>query len=211
MAQAAQLKVEVRKVISKKENKKLQNNDYILGVINQKGLDSIPVAVKRDEFRKVLKENGRNAILKLQDSDKNSYDVMVKTIEMSPMKFEYYHIDFQKVSLTEIIKVDVALRFIGTDYLKPKRLILNRQMDTILVAGLPQDIPDSIEIDVTESEDGDSIYVSDLTLGEGITTDIDPTHLVASISEAKIVVEETDEEAEDGFVETEEEGSTTEE
>ncbi len=197
MAQGANLNVEVRKEVSKKENKKLQNNGYIIGVINQKGMDSIPVAVKKDEFRKVLKDNGRNAILKLQDSDNNSYDVMVKTIELSPMKFEYYHIDFQKVSLTEELKVDVALRFIGTDFLKPKRLILNRQMDTIVVIGFPQDIPDSIEVDVTEKENGDSIYVSDLTLGKGITTDVDPNQLVASINEAKVVVEETSEEEED--------------
>ncbi|NLO08394.1 MAG: 50S ribosomal protein L25 [Clostridiales bacterium] len=211
MAQAAKLKVEVRKEVSKKENKRFQNDGYIIGVINQKGLDSVPVAVKKDEFRKVLKDNGRNAILKLQDSDKNSYDVMVKTIELSPMKFEYYHIDFQKVSLTEVIKVDVALRFTGADFLKPKRLILNRQMDTIQVAGLPQDIPDSIEVDVTDSEDGDSIFVSDLAFGKGITTDVDPNQLVASISEAKIVVEETEEESEALVVETVETETTTEE
>ncbi|TAH74871.1 MAG: 50S ribosomal protein L25 [Anaerolineaceae bacterium] len=210
MAKAAGLNVEVRKEVSKKENKRLQNNGYIIGVINQKGLDSIPVAVKKDEFRRVLKENGRNAILKLQDSDKNSYDVMVKTIELSPMKFEYYHIDFQKVSLTEEVKVDVAIRFLGTDFLKPKRLILNRQMDSILVTGLPQDIPDSIDVDVTEKESGDSIFVSDLVLGKGITTDLDQELLVASIGEAKVVVEETEEEEEQVLVAGEVEQSTEE-
>ena len=64
MAQAATLKVEVRKEVSKKENKKLLNNGFIIGVINQKGLESIPVAVKKDEFRRALKDNGRNAIFK---------------------------------------------------------------------------------------------------------------------------------------------------
>lgn len=204
MAQAAKLNVEVRKEVSKKENKRLQNNGYILGIINQKGMDSVPVAVKKDEFRKVLKENGRNAILELQASDNNSYSVMVKTIELSPMLFEYYHIDFQKVSLTEVIKVDVALRFIGTDSLKPKRLILNRQTDSIILVGLPQNIPDSIEVDVTGKEDGDSIYVSDLTFGEGLTTDVDPTQLIASISEAKVVEEETVEDEEEAVVGQEE-------
>lgn len=208
MAQAATLKVEVRKEVSKKENKRFQSNGYIIGIINQKGMDSIPVAVKKEEFRRVLKENGRNAILELQDSDKNSYDVMVKTIELSPMKFEYYHIDFQKVSLTEEIKVEVVLRFIGTDFLKPKRLILNRQMDTIHVTGLPQNIPDSIEIDVTNSENGDSIYVSNLTFGEGISTDVDPAQLIASITETKIAVEEPEEDEADSAASDDEESST---
>lgn len=192
MAETAALKVEVRKEVTKKENKKFLSNGYIIGVINQKGMDSIPVAVKKDEFRRALKANGRNAILKLQDSDKNDYSVMVKTIEMSPMKYEYYHVDFQKVSLTEEIKVDVALKFVGTDFLKAKRLILNRQMDSILVSGFPQDIPDAIEIDLTDKESGYSVFVSDLPLGKGITTDLDKDQMIASINEAKVVADDTE-------------------
>ena len=104
MTETATLQVEVRKEVSKKENKRLISNGYIIGVINQKGMDSVPVAVKKDEFRRVLKANGRNAILKLKDSDNKDYDVMVKSIELTPMKYEYHHIDFQKVSLTEEIR-----------------------------------------------------------------------------------------------------------
>ena len=47
MSEYATLEVEVRKNITKAENKKYLNNGYIIGVINQKGLDSIPIAVKR--------------------------------------------------------------------------------------------------------------------------------------------------------------------
>lgn len=202
MAETATLKVEVRKQLSKAENKKYLRDGYIIGVINQKGMDSVPIAVRRDEFRRVLKENGRNAILKLYDSDDNNYDVMVKNIDVTPLKYEYHHVDFQKVSLDEEIRVDVAIRFLGDDLLKAKRLILNRQMDTILVSGLPQDIPDYIEVDISEKDNGDNIYVSDLDLGKGITTDIDPEQLVASISEAKIV-EETDADDEDETVQSE--------
>lgn len=194
MAETAVLKITERKDVSKKENKRLQAKGYIVGVINQRGMDSIPVAVKKDEFRRVLKENGRNAILKLQDSDNNSYDVMVKTIAISPMKYEYHHVDFQKVSLTEAVKVDVTLKFVGTEFLEGKRLILNRQMDTILLSGLPQDIPDAIEVDVADKNGGDSISVGDLQLGKGITTDLDPAQTVASINEAKVSADAAEEE-----------------
>lgn len=202
MTENATLKVEVRKELSKTENKRYLRNGYIIGVINRKGMDSVPIAVKKDEFRRVLKENGRNAILKLHDSDNNNYDVMVKTIEVSPLKYEYHHVDFQKVSLDEEIKVEVALKFLGTDLLKAKRLILNRQMDTILVSGLPQDIPDAIEVDVSNKEIGDSIFVSDLELGKGITTEVAADQLVASITEAKVVVD-SDAEDEDQLVQSE--------
>jgi large subunit ribosomal protein L25 len=202
MAVTAVLKIEVRKEVSKKDNKKLLNDGYIIGVINHKGMDSIPVAVRKDEFRRVLKENGRNALLKLQDSDNNSYDVMVKTIELSPMKYEYHHVDFQVVSLTDSIKVDITLKFTGVEFLESKRLILNRQMDTIRVSGLPQDIPDTIEVDVSDKNSGDCIFVSDLKFDNGITCEVDPTHLVANFNEAKASTEDLADD-EDTVVESE--------
>lgn len=202
MAVTAVLKIEVRKEVSKKDNKKLLNDGYIIGVINHKGMDSIPVAVRKDEFRRVLKDNGRNALLKLQDSDNNSYDVMVKTIELSPMKYEYHHVDFQVVSLTENIKVDIALKFTGVEFLETKRLILNRQMDTIQVSGLPQDIPDTIEVDVSDKNSGDSIFVSDLKFDNGIACEVDPTQLVANFNEAKASTEASADD-EDTVVESE--------
>lgn len=193
----AELKIEVRKEVSKPQNKKFKRDGYLIGVINQKGMESVPIAVKLDEFKRALKENGRNAIFKLQDDENNSYDVMVKTLDITPIKYEFEHVDFQKVSLDEEISVDVAVRFTGTEFLQAKRLIVNIQMDTITVSGLPQDIPDSIEVDVRTKEDGDTILVSDLELVEGISTDVDPTQLVASVNEVKIVVEE---ETEDDLV-----------
>ena len=68
-------------------------------------------------------------------------------------------------------------------------------MDTILVSGLPQNIPEAIEVDVSNKESGDNIFVSDLELGKGITAEVDSTLLVASITESKVEVEE--EETED--------------
>lgn len=198
----AELKIEVRKDISKSENKKLRRDGYLIGVINQRGMESVPIAIKLDEFKRALKENGRNAIFKLEDDEKNSYDVMVKTLDITPIKYEFEHVDFQKVSLDEEISVDVAVRFTGTEFIQVKRLIVNIQMDTIAVVGLPQNIPDSIEVDVRTKEDGDTILVSDLELVEGISTDLDPTQLVASINEVKIVEEEEEDEDEGLVVES---------
>lgn len=187
----AELKIEVRKEVSKADNKKLKREGYLIGVINQKGMESVPIAVKMDEFRRTLKDNGRNAIIKLKDKDKNTYNVMVKTIDITPMKYDFNHVDFQKVSLDEEIRVDVALKFVGTEFIQAKRLMLNVQMDSIAVSGLPQNIPDNIEIDLQNKNEGDSIFVSDIELNKGITTDVDPTQLVASINDVKVTNEET--------------------
>jgi ribosomal protein L25, Ctc-form len=197
MSETATLKFEIRKELTKSERRRYEKNGYIIGVINQKGKDSLPIAVKKDEFRKVLKNNGRNSILKLYDSDNNSYDVIVKNIDITPLKYDFYHVDFQKVSLDEEIRVDVAVRFLGTDFLNSKRLVINRFLDTIPVTALPKDIPEAIEIDVSDKNDGDIIYVKDLVLGKGIKIEEDPEHMIASISEVKSNAEESDENSEE--------------
>jgi len=191
MTKTAALKIEVRKELTKSEKRRYQKNGYIIGVISQKGKNSVPIAVKMDDFRRVIKTNGRNAILKLYDSDNNSYDVIVKNIDVAPLNYEYYHVDFQKVSLNEEIKVDVILKFIGTDFLSSKHLVLNRFMDAIPVSALPQDIPEAIEIDVSNKNDGDIIYVKDLVPGKGIKIEEDPDHMIASVSAVKAETEET--------------------
>lgn len=203
MSETAALKFEVRKELTKGEKRRYRKNGYIIGVINRKGEESIPIAVKMDEFRRIIKQNGRNAILKLYDSDNNSYDVIVKTIDTANLNYEYLHVDFQKVSLNEEIKVDVALKFIGTDLLTSKRLVLNRFMDTIPVSALPQDIPDFIEVDVADKNDGDIIYVKDLVLAKGLTVEEDSERMVASISVAKAEEVSSDSEEENETVKSE--------
>ena len=203
MSETAALKFEVRKELTKGEKRRYHKNGYIIGVINRKGEESIPIAVKMDEFRRIIKQNGRNAILKLYDSDNNSYDVIVKTIDTANLNYEYLHVDFQKVSLNEEIKVDVALKFIGTDLLTSKRLVLNRFMDTIPVSALPQDIPDFIEVDVADKNDGDIIYVKDLVLAKGLTVEEDSERMVASISVAKAEEVASDSEEENETVKSE--------
>lgn len=180
MAVDAVLNYDIRSNL-KSERNKLINNGYILANVSGKGMDSIPIAVKRDEFNKTYKKYGRNCVIKLEGADKKSYEVMVKAIHVSPKNYQYYHIDFQRVTFNDIIKADVSIKYKGTEYLQSKRLILNRLTDTISVSGLPQDIPQNIEFDVSELNLGDNIYAGDLSLPSGIKLEMDEKTLIGSI------------------------------
>jgi len=183
MQETPVMKAEIRQEVTKGNKKKLRENGFIPGIISGKGMESIPVAVKKDDFRKCLNTYGRNAIIKLNNSDGKSYNVMVKEFQTSPLIYEIIHIDFQKVSLSEEIKAQVS-----------KRMVLNRQLDTILVSGLPQDIPDDIEIDVSNLSSGSSIKISDISLPKGLTISGGTDQLLLSVSDGKIretITEET--------------------
>lgn len=190
------MEVETRSEIKKGKNKKLRENGLIPGIISGKGMESIPVAVKKDEFRRCLNKFGRNAIIKLNSSDGKEYNVMVKGFQTSPLHYDIIHIDFQKVSLSEEIKAQVPIKITGQELLEAKRLILNRQLDVVLVTGLPQDIPDDIEVDVSNLTPGSTIKLSDLTLPKGLTISSGSDQLLLSINDARVQEPEETEESE---------------
>ena len=136
---------------------------------------------------------GRAAVFKLDTEGEKIFNVMVKDIQIAPLNGDFLHVDFIQISLTEEIKADVVIRIIGREHLEAKRYLLNRAMDTILVKGLPQDIPNEIDIDVSDMEVGDSKNISDIQFPEGIVPEIEPDQLVLSVSEAKAYEEETTE------------------
>jgi len=188
------MNVVTRDHITKGKNKKFRNEGFIPGIISGRGMESIPVAVKKDEFRKCLNKFGRNAIIKLNSSDGKEYNVMVKGFQTSPLVYDIIHIDFQKVSLSEEIKAQVSIKIVGQDLLEAKRYVLNRQMDTIWVTGLPQNIPDDIEVDVSNLVAGNTIYLSDLSLPSDLTAIGEADQIIISVNDSR-VQEESNEDA----------------
>ena len=82
------------------------------------------------------------------------------------------------------------------DELYEAEVIAALHRDFIPVKGLPQDVPNFIEVNVKELNAGDNLFISDLEFPKGIVPELEETQLVVSISEAKIH-KEVDEQTED--------------
>lgn len=198
MNETAIINYKGRQNTNKGDKTALRKDGFLLGNISRKGLDSVSIAIKRDELRKALKTFGRNAVIKLTSSDSEEYTVMLKDIQTAPVTNEVLHVDFQQVSLTETVKSDVALEFKGIELLEAKRLLLNRHLEVVHVSGFPQDIPDTITIDVSTLEAGSSVLIGDLTYPKNITPELEADQIVISISEHKVQeADETEEAAEE--------------
>lgn len=185
MKDTAVIKIEKRTQCSSGENKRLRKNGYLPGNIFGRGTESTAVIVNRSELRKKISEMGRNAIFTLTLPGEKDFPVIIKEIQISP-KGEELHIDFQQVSLSQEIKTDVVLKITGKEALEAQKLISTYQMDFISVKGLPQDIPDSIDIDVSDLHMGSVITVGDIKLPKGITCENNPEHIVITVNQSKI-------------------------
>jgi len=192
MNETATIRIEKRVNVNSRANKRLRKAGYLPGSVFGKGIESFPVQVKEDEFRRSLSKYGRNYIFNLDLEGKETYTVIVREIQHSPVNRKILNIDFQQVSLTEEIKANLEIRIIGEGSIESKRLLLTRQMNTIPVRGLPQDIPDNIEIDVSGLEEGGKIYISDINLPKGIVVEVEDDQMVLSVNTTVSSVRDVD-------------------
>ncbi|WP_051280240.1 50S ribosomal protein L25 [Anaerovorax odorimutans] len=187
MNETAIINIEERDHTNSRANRRLRKEGYLPGNIYGKGIEPISIKVDKSELRKKINNYGRHAIFKLDLSGKETFTVIIKEIQNTLMDGDF-HVDFQQVSLSEEIRSNVAIKIVGKESIESKKLILVHEMDTISVKGLPQNIPDTIDIDVSHLDLGSVVTIADIKFPEGIVCENDPEHVVVTINESKIKV-----------------------
>ncbi len=200
MKEKATIVIEKREKANSRSSKQLRKIGYVPASISRKGMDSISVKVKQDELLKSLSKYGRNYLFEIALDGEEKITAMVKKMEYSGLKRELLNVSFQQISLTEEMKANLDIRVIGKDSVEFKKLLVIQQLDQIPVKGLPQAIPDYIEIDVTNLDADDKITISDVKYPKGIEPDIEADKIVLTINKPKVRAEDV---AEDSAEETE--------
>ena len=139
----------------------------------------------------------------------NEEKVVLKELQREPVKGKFLHADFQRVSRKTKLKVVVPFRFNGEEEcegVKTDGGVLAKAISEIEIACLAGDIPEAIEIDITNLMLNDAIRLSDLTLPEGAEIpgfDEENDQMIVSVNPPRAEEEEPEIEAEG------EEGETT--
>lgn len=124
--------------------------------------------------------------------------VILRDLQRHPSKPVILHVDFQRVSEDQTVHMHVPLHFVGEDVCPGVKLEggqVSHLMIEVEVTCLPKDIPEFIEVDVSELHKGDSIHLSELNIPEGIVLTA-LTHgeghdqQVVNVHATKIAVEE---------------------
>ncbi len=193
MSKRATMIIEKRENVNSRASKQLRKIGYIPASISRKGMESVSVKVKEDELIKGLSQYGRHYLFNLDFEGQERYTAIVKKVHYSPIKREVLTVDFQQISFSEEIKANLDIKIMGKEAIDFKKLLLMQQMDKIPVKGLPQDIPDCIEIDVTDLNLGDKICIADIKYPKGIEPEIKDDTIVLSINASKLNVKNTNE------------------
>jgi len=187
------LKVETRELSGKKSAKDLINKKMIPAVVYKSGKDALKLQLAASDLAAALHTKaGENVIvtLKITDGDSKAKDrtVVIKEIQREPIKSQILHVDFNEISLTEALKVDVPLAAHGEPEGKKDGGTLEHIMWELQVECLPTEIPGKIEVDVSKLKIGDAIYVKDIKVPAGVKVLADPELIAMIVKPPKVEV-----------------------
>ena len=174
------LAVERREDLGKGAARKLRRSGYIPGVVYGPGKDTVAVQTPTREFVRVYQEAGHTNLVDLDFSGETK-TVLIKLVDRDPVRDDLVHVDFHEVRLDEVIASVVPVVITGEDARASDGGIVTQVLFELEVKSLPTNIPESIPVDVSGLTVGDAISVGDLTLPEGVETDVDPAEAVVSV------------------------------
>lgn len=174
------LKVQERTVFTNSARRKVREQGQVPAVIYGKSTDTKSISLDSIELIKTLREEGRNAIIKL-DLDGKSHSVMLYEMQTDPLKNEIIHADFHVVNLKEDVVVEVPITLTGDAAGVKDGGVLQQPMYQASITAKPGDIPQSIEVDISELGVNDTLMIKDVKVSGKYTFNHEEDEVVASI------------------------------
>jgi large subunit ribosomal protein L25 len=153
-------------------SRRLRNSGKTPGIIY--GSKNKPEVIELDHnalFHALRKESFHSSILDLEVGGK-SQKVLLRDYQMHPFKPLVLHIDFQRVSATEKIHMRIPLHFTHAEESAAVKLggaIISHIANDIEITCLPADLPEFIEVNLSNIEVGHSIHAKDVALPKGVS------------------------------------------
>ncbi|HUV78392.1 MAG TPA: 50S ribosomal protein L25/general stress protein Ctc [Desulfobacterales bacterium] len=205
-----ELKTNIRTTVGNGPARRLRQTGQIPAVLYGPKTESVLLSVNKNDLDLVLKKGRSGQIilnLVIQNNGETyTRPAMIKELQVHPVSRNYLHIDFYEIDMDRKITVGVQVVITGTSVGVERGGILQIIRRELEVKCLPFEVPESIEIDVTDLDMGDSVHVKDISLdgeveflGESNLTVV--TILMPKIEEepeAEEEAEEEDAEKEDG-------------
>lgn len=182
------LDVQVRDKFGTRKIKSIYREDLVPAIVyGGKEKKTTAIKVDRRTYERITRQyHGQNVIFRLNVHEKEKklrdYSAIVREEQHEPVSYQLLHIDFQRISLTEEIEVKVAIEAKGDAVgVKQDGGSLDQPLWELDVVCLPMNIPEKIEVDVSNLKIGDSVHVKDLALPQGVKTKHDPEAIVLSV------------------------------
>lgn len=213
------IKANIRKTTGKGSSRAMRREGRIPAILYGAGKDPILLSLERLEFEAIMRnQSSGNMLLNLSIKNGKTIKrtVMIKETQVHPVTLDYLHLDFYEVAMDQKIRVNVPVVPVGKSTGVELGGVLQIVRREIEVLCLPQNIPESFELDISNLDIGDSLHVEEIPHEESVEIPADTNFTVITVlspkKEAEVEEEEEgEEEAEGAEEEVTEEDTGTEE
>jgi large subunit ribosomal protein L25 len=173
----ARIDADVRTEFGKGAARRTRRAGRIPAVLYGHGTDPQHLSLPSLEFARVVREQGRNAVLTLSIAGKPQL-ALTKTVVTHPIRPYIEHVDLVVISRGEKVVVEVQIVVTGEAAVDT---LVNQELNTIEVEADVSNIPEQIEVSVEGLTPGTLIHASDVPLPEGTTLRSDAELLVVNV------------------------------
>ncbi|PYR64414.1 MAG: 50S ribosomal protein L25 [Acidobacteria bacterium] len=180
----AVLEAIARETFGKNEARRTRREGKVPGVLyGGNGAKATPISVEPKALLKILhSESGANTLISLKLSGAADTKVLVKEYQLDPVTHKVLHADFYRVAMDKLIQVTIPVVVKGEPKgVKQQGGILEFIRREIEVECLPADIPENVEVDVSELMLHQGIRVRDLTVDPKWTPKSDPDMMLVHV------------------------------
>ncbi|MBU8849948.1 MAG: 50S ribosomal protein L25 [Desulfobacterales bacterium] len=197
-----ELNAKLRDTRGKGAARRLRRNNAIPAIAYGAKTEPVMISIETTDFIKIIREHGSTGLffnLKVEGDSGKERTVMLKNMQMDTFGLNYLHIDLHEIDMDTKVTVTIPVEAIG-DSLGVKEggllQIIRRELDVVCK---PVDTPDSVQIDITDLQVGDSVHVEDIDLGDNVEIPHEVDFTIITI--VAPTVEEEEVEEEDEFME----------
>lgn len=180
MGEQVVLNAELRDKSGKGYSRRLRSQGMVPVVLYGQDIENMTLTVNTRDLKKIIKNHGRNVLINLKVDDKEN-TVMLREVQKSVIKDDIIHVDFLKISLKEKIEVTVPIVLLGDAIGIKDGGILQNQLRELTIKTLPTEIPDTIEVDISNLEFGEAVAVKDIKVSPEIEVLNEPEEIIASV------------------------------
>ena len=181
--ETVELGCQTRDTHTKGDVRALRRAGQVPAVLYGPNRATVSMAVTAAELKARVAAAARQRLIKLksENADLNDRHVIIKQVQRAPLTGAITHADFYEVDLKTALRVAVALKFVG----KPKGVgeggILQPLIRQVEVECLPLEIPETIDVDVTELGVHDVIHISAIKIAGNVKPIFDSDYAVVSV------------------------------
>lgn len=177
-----ELEAQIRTVMGSKVSQ-IRDSGFVPAVLYGKGQEPISLQVPQKDFNRTFKAAGESTLVYVT-VDGKTYPTIIHDIARHPASDAVMHADFYKVNLSEKIKTNIPVVFIGESGAVKDGAILVRNVNEIEVEALPADLPHEISVDISSlAKFGDQIVLKDIDLGSKVQVIGNPEEIIATAQE----------------------------